>query len=279
MFYLEVLGHVPLVRAFCGLLASRLETQMALVNLLCNLTMAVLVMPLLKPIQRMLEHFWPASDEEDFAKLKYLNPQALDDPDTAIDLVEKEQTRLVARLPDYVNTLRMPEPGARRIDVRAVHEAFGLLFRDVNGYQTRMIQLHLAPATSERLTNVHNRHEIIAALEDSVWQLVSAVEQSPPSPQLAPLLRNITEALDFLVVSASEAVTGLDPDEAAMLSNLCADRGELMGKIRSLYLSSDHSLAAADKSLLLTLTTLFDRIVWTVRRLAKLLQENFRFRG
>ena len=51
-----------------------------------------------------------------------------------------------------------------------------------------------------------------------------------------------------------------------------------MGRIRNLYLSNEQQLSPRDKSLLLDLTTHFDRIVWQVRRLAELLQEGERFR-
>src|SRR5262249_12394647 len=40
LLYLEVRGGVPLVKALCTALSGRLETQTALVNLLCNLVPA-----------------------------------------------------------------------------------------------------------------------------------------------------------------------------------------------------------------------------------------------
>jgi hypothetical protein len=49
-------------------------------------------------------------------------------------------------------------------------------------------------------------------------------------------------------------------------------------RIRNLYLTSEQGLSPRDKLLLLGLTTHFDRIVWTVGRLAELLQHNRRFR-
>ncbi len=109
-------------------------------------------------------------------------------------------------------------------------------------------------------------------------QLVSAVEQTPPSAALTPLVRNITEAADFRMATAGEAVSTLDPEDADMMAALCSDRGDLLGRIRNLYLSSEQRLSPGDKSLLLDLTTHFDRIVWLMRRLAELLQKNQQFR-
>jgi hypothetical protein len=87
----------------------------------------------------------------------------------------------------------------------------------------------------------------------------------------------MTEALDFLLVTAAEAVTTLDPEEADLLAGLCGDRGDLLERLRNLYLTSEQGLWPRDKLLLLSLTTHFDRIVWTVGRLAELLQQNRRF--
>jgi phosphate:Na+ symporter len=274
LFYLELRTRWPLVKALSTFLSGNLETQIAFVNLFCNLAPALVLSPLLGPFKRLLDHFWPATEAEDFVKLKYLNPQALSDPESAIDLVEKEQMRLVARLPEYVNALRDLGPGKQRADLRSLHQPFRVLYKEVESYLTSLIHLHISAAGSERLTNVHNRHGVIGFLEDSLTQLVDSVGQTRPSRQLAPLVANVTEALDFLLATAADAVTTLDPVDAAMIAGLCADRGELMSRIRNLYLSSEERLSPQDKTLLLGVTALFDRIVWMVGRLALLLQQS-----
>ena len=268
LFYLELRTHWPLVKALSTLLSHNLETQTALVNLFCNLVPALVLSPLLGPIKRLLDRIWPATEGEDFVKLKYLHPLALSDPESAIDLVEKEQMRLVVRLPEYVTALRDPEPGKRRADYRSLHQSFRVLFKEVESYLTSLVHLHISAAGSERLTNVHNRHGVIGYLEDSLTQLVEGVARTRPSAQLAPLVNNVTEALEFLLGSAADAVTTLDPVDADILAGLCADRGDLMSRIRNLYLSSEQGLPPQDKTLLLGVTALFDRIVWIVQATA-----------
>jgi phosphate:Na+ symporter len=279
LFYVEWLTDVPLVKALVESFGVRVETQMALVNLLYNLTMAVVLCCLLGPVQRLLERFWPASDVEDFAKVQYLHPQALSDAETALDLVEKEQMRLVNRLPLYLDALRDGDTSRRKVDPHALHQAFLVLSKEVESYLTAMIHLQLSVRTSERLTNVQGRHSLIGLVEDNVYHLVGGVRQGPPSARLAPLVDNFVEALDFLLQMAGEAAATLSAEEGQLLANLCADRGDLMGKIRNLYLSSEHDLGPRDKSLLLDLTGYFDRIVWVVRRFALLLEQNRQYRA
>jgi phosphate:Na+ symporter len=280
LFYLEAYAGVPLVHALAGTLAGRIDTQMAWVNLLYNLVPALGFSLALGPTARLLERFWPATEAEDFARLRYLHPQALGDVETALDLVEKEQARLVARLPDYLRAARAPVgPGhSRPLDYRAVHQSFAVLAREVESYCTALFHHPLTPHASDRLTNVQNRHEVIGFLEDGVYNLATAVQQTPPSGPLDALVQSFVEALEFLLRTAAEATASLDPAEAALLGRLCADRGELLGKIRTWYLSGEQDLSPPDRTLLLTLTTSFDRIVWMVRRLAVLLEQNGRLR-
>jgi phosphate:Na+ symporter len=278
LFYVEVYEGVPLVRALCGVLSRRPESQTAFINLFCNLVPALLVTPLLGPLQRVLDRLWPASAAEDFAKLKYLHPQALTDPETAIDLIEKEQMRLLTRLPDYFHVLRETEGKSSRAEHKAMHQAFGVVFKEVESYLASLLQVPLAHTTSQRLTNVHDRHAVIGYMEEAANLIVSSVVESPPSEQLAPLVSNMTEALDFLLRTAGEAVTTLDPEEADLMAGLCGDRGNLLARIRNLYLSSEQGLRPQDKMLMLSLTAHFDRVVWLVRRLAELLQQNRQFR-
>jgi phosphate:Na+ symporter len=277
LFYVELYGRVPLVRTLTAGLAANLGTQMALVNLLFNLVTAVGLSLLLRPTRRVLDYFWPATAEEDFARVQYLHPQALNNPETALDLVDKEEMRLVLRLPNFLDLLRLPPSGKRRADYGAWHQSFALVAREVESYCTALVHQPLGPETSERLTNVRNRLEVIGAIEDCVYQLVTAVTASPPSPRLEPLVQNFVEALDFILLQAVDAAASLDGGEAELLAGICSDRGELMGRIRNAYLSSEEGLALGDKALLFNLTTLFDRTVWTVRRLALLLEQNRRY--
>lgn len=279
LFYIEHYTGLPLVEGLAEALSSHVETQMALVNLFYNLTMAILMCSLLGPIERLLDRFWPASDTEDFAKVQYLHPQALTDPETALDLVEKEQMRLVTRLPSYLDALRIVPGDRRKHDPQAIHKAFNMLSEEVESYLTAMIHLQLSAKTSERLTNIQGRQGLIGLVEDNVYHLVTAVLQAPPSGQLMPLVANFIEALDFILQTAGDAVTTLSAEEAQLLARLCADRGDLMGKIRGLYLSSEKDLTGRDKSLLLDLTSYFDRLVWIVRRLALLLEQNQQYRA
>jgi phosphate:Na+ symporter len=268
LFYLEYDGGIPLVRALAEAITPRVETQMAVVNLVFNLTMASLFTLLMPSIETLLNRYWPALETEDIARVEYLHPQALNDPETAVDLVEKEQARLVGRLPQYLTALRAAADGKPRLDHQDMHRAFGLLWREVDAYLTTLSHLPMSPQSSARITNVQGRNGVIGLLEENLFQLVTAVLQSPPSGRLAPLVDGFVEALDFILLTAGEMTASRSKEDARLLATLCSDRGELMGKLRSVYLVGERDLPLGDRSLLLELTTLFDRAVWMLHRLA-----------
>ena len=87
LFYLEKWFHVPLVDALAEAVSAELSLQLAVVFLLSNLLPAVLLWPLLGPVDNALSRLWPPGKEEEDAVPKFLQPQALTDPPTALDLV------------------------------------------------------------------------------------------------------------------------------------------------------------------------------------------------
>jgi phosphate:Na+ symporter len=273
LFYLEVLGGVPLVHALAAACADAIETQMALVNLFYNVFMALGLTLLLQPMVRLLDRLWPATAEENLAKVEFIYPQALDFPETALDLVEKEQARLLLRLPDFLAPLTTLNGPPRPAKLEDLHRAFTNLAKEIELYCAALFDRRHNQATSERLINIQSRENLLEFLEEALYNLVTSVVQSPPSDRLKLLIQNFAEALDFMLRTAGEAAASLDPAEAELLVQLSGDRSDLMSKIRSLYLSAEHDLNQADKILLLTLTTLFERIVWMVKRLGKLLSQ------
>jgi phosphate:Na+ symporter len=73
---------------------------------------------------------------------------------------------------------------------------------------------------------------------------------------------------------SNDAVVSLAPEDIRMLQELCGDRSEMMGRVRNMYLAPEQELPAAERALLLKLTTLFERVVWMLRRYSVLLEQN-----
>jgi phosphate:Na+ symporter len=274
LFYAEVIGSIPLVYALARNLSNQVSTQMALVNLFFNAGMALVLTPWRGPLERFLAWMWPTTAEEDLAKLQYLYPEALTDPETALDLMEKEQGRLLGQLPAYLSFLRPGPTGPAETDYRALHQGFQALAREMDSYLTTLVEERHSPETTERLMNVKDRQGLIVYIEDTVSGLARALARAPLSGHLATLVTNILEATDLLLNLTAAACGNLDESHTEVLTAISGDRGAVMETIRKRYLSGQTPMTPAETALVFTLTAQFERLVWLIDRLVALLSKS-----
>ena len=109
---------IPGIKAPVFALAADVATQVALVYLLLQVVSAVLGTLFQRQLIALAARLSPPTLEESLARPRYLYAEALDDPRTALDLVEKEQARLFARLPRIIDAVR-PDGEAETAPERA----------------------------------------------------------------------------------------------------------------------------------------------------------------
>jgi len=267
LFYLELYTQLPLVKAGVTSVTTNIEQQMALVYLVFNLVVCLALSFTLNPYHRLLQRFWPPTQEEDESKVTFIHEKALNDPESAMDLVEKEQLRLVERLPVYMAGLRSALSTGEKFNFPSIHDPFKSVSTEVQSFLNELHAKDLPRQSSDRFLNLLNRQTFIDTLEDNVYQLAESVYHSSCSDDLKKLILNFVEGLDAILLTAVEAVGGDDKSEVDILIDVTADRGGLMENIRATYLSGERQLGQDDKSLLLYITHLFERIVWLLSRL------------
>jgi phosphate:Na+ symporter len=274
LFVVEESFGIPLVQAFVSRTIHNLPLQLATVNLLFNGSMALVAAVFARPIERLVARTWPPSATEDLSVPKYAVHEAVGDPATAIDLLEKEQMRILKSTRDYLTFVRPPPHDARTFNPGSLHRSFLVLFREIEHFYIALVGQHVDESTSGRLGNVHGRQELLELVEDSLHQLATDVGAASRAGKLESLIGNFAEALDFLLMFAGDAARTLDIDRAQFLFDLSSDRGEMMGGIRAMYLAPDQALTADEKALILRVTSIFERVVWMLQRYAELLLKN-----
>jgi phosphate:Na+ symporter len=267
LFYLELYTQLPLVKAGVTSVTTNIEQQMALVYLVFNLVISIALSFALNPYHRLLQRFWPPTQEEDESKVTFIHEKALNDPETAMDLVEKEQLRLVERLPLYMAGLRSALSAGEKFNLSSIHDPFKSVSTEVQFFLNELHAKDLPRLSSDRFLNLLNRQNNIDSIEDNVYRLAVSVYGSNCSDNLKELILNFVEGLDAILLTAVDAVEGQDKSDVETLIKITSDRGGLMGKIRDIYLSSEHQLSPDEKSLLLYITNLFELIIWLLRRL------------
>jgi phosphate:Na+ symporter len=273
LFYVEIVTHIPLVKSFVGFLSDDIRHQAAFVVLLFNFLIPFIFSFLLTPYYRILIHFWPPLEEEALSKIKFIHEHAADDPETAILLIEKEILRLLKRIPLYLDMIR---PGIKEgtVTLDTYHNAFGEVSSEIQLFIADVFHKALNLSTSETLLNVQNRHTLVASLEDNVYGLCKTLEGKTEGGESGRLAMNIVESLDAIFLTAIETTESGDGDDLDILITLTSDRGQLMEKIRSIYLSSEKDLSPEERSLILYITNLFERSVWMLGRYGMFLSQN-----
>ena len=272
LFYIEVIGGVPLVFAVARGLSGDIGSQAVAVALIFQFGAAVLLTLLRNPILDRIRTWFPPSAAEVLSKEQYLHERAADSPETALILIEKEQYRLLERLPGYIEFVRDPSPGPNKYDPDAYHSAFGHIAGRIGETLSRVSGHSLNSATSDQLIRITKLEEQLVALESAVHQMTTQLLRGHDNARAGELGHNIMESLDFMILTAIDAFDTQDAGEIDTLEMLTQDRSTMMTKIRHNYFESEQDLSTEDRNFVLDITILFENAVHTLGRYGRLLK-------
>ena len=270
LLYVEALGKVPLVLALVQHITGRVDRQMAIVFLLFNLTMAIVFTIAQPAIARLLEKWFPADEHEDLSTPRFLYEEALNEPSTALDLIAHEQLALARRLRGYIEAMRSGPGSTARHHARGIHHPFTTVALRTEQFQHDLANRHVGPEEAERLAKLQSRLSLLVYLEDSLRDLFSTTEAVPPEGRLRRLLSTFIESLDFVLLSLIEALED-GGDAAEMLVRMTGDRSDLVERIRQRFLTDEEHVSAAERAMLLQITSVFERVIWITHRLTRLI--------
>src|SRR5262249_19602546 len=183
-------------------------------------------------IQGLLERRYPVDEEEDLSKPQFLYDEAINEPSTALDLVEREQLRLARRLRLHPDAMRSAPGAPIRARALALHKPFGALAEQIEHFQHALVDQRLGAEETERLTKLQNRLSLILYLEDSLRSMTSVTAGVVPSSRLGELVSAFVEGLDFVLMMLVDALETPDRERIDLLINITGDRGNLMEQIR-----------------------------------------------
>lgn len=280
LILLESSTPIPLVVAAIGSFGGAPGLQAALFAIILNTVTPLLLMLGRTQYQQIIERLFKVNEIDTLGQPKYLSNELGDNPETTLLLLEKEQHRLMERLPWYLDRLRPVEERTggtgSNFTPQQLHEAFLSVHKEIEITTSSLLGQQLDPEMAEAILNTHNRQSLVATLEECLTALCD--EFSPGSepargaPSALPLLNPITESLDAQILTALSAHDNNDRDELELLIELTADRGPTMGEIRRRYLSdSNIAPTAAQRIHILHITNTFERATWSIHRYAMLL--------
>ena len=271
LFYVELTFGAPLVMGTAKALSGEVGTQAVYVALIFQFAAAGIMVLIRNPILEKIREWFPPSAAEVLSKANYLREHAADSPETALLLIEKEQFRLLERLPKYIEYVR-EGPGDGRHPPAAYHEAFGQISRRIGETLSTVSGHSLNQAVSDQLILMTKLEEQLVTLESIVNRLTTQLLDPHESPRATELGRNIMESVDFMILTAIDALESQDAGEIAMLEMLTQDRSDMMTKIRHSYFESEKDLSQQDRNFVLDITILLENAVHTLGRYGHLLR-------
>ena len=272
LFYVEVLSAWPLVFNLARQLSGDVGAQAVYVALMFQFGAALLLLLVYRPILKRIHEWFPPSSAEVLSKAEYVHERASESPETALMLIEKEQFRLLERLPKYIDYAREHGGSSIKHHPDAYHEAFAQISGRIGSCLADISARGLSQATSDQLIRTTKLEEQLVTLENIVHRLAVQMLDEHDSPRAGELGRNIMESVDFMVLTAIDAIESKDSGEIETLEMLTQDRSAMMTKIRHNYFASEKELSTKDRNFVLDITILFENAVHTLGRYGHLLR-------
>ncbi|MYN43965.1 Na/Pi cotransporter family protein [Pseudoduganella sp. FT93W] len=242
--------------------------QLAAIYLLLQIASDLAMRALRAPVLQWLEQLAPPSVEETLGRPHYINDEALVEPETALLLVEKEQQRLLASLPTYLDALRedvySSSPAAH-----ILRAAEGNVIRECDVFLTELADRNHSREVLEQTIVLRDRNQLLNNLQEALAELDQAIGDPVRMGEVRGLIDSLVESLHMMLETLAEVAAAPAAADLEMLRMLTHDRSELMDAIRRRMQGG--GIAAEIQQAVFSATGLFERSVWLLRRYVLLL--------
>ncbi len=240
-------------------------------TLLLNFATPLLLTLMRSAVEIFCARLSPPVPAAELARPAFLRNEVHTSAVATLMLAEQEQLRLLQRMPNYCAWLRDEPDGLEGPHPTICRQAFVSVSQTIERFQRGMMALQMSAEETEWLLNQQKRQELLTSIDEAcfaLWEAARVVDAAT-----SPLRSAIVESLDLLLMSAIEAMARGDAEELELLESLTRNNGTAMERVRRLYLDASDSLSADGRSLVLQLTSLFERAAWALRRFGALLGE------
>lgn len=277
LFYAERLSETPLLLARVQSLTANVDLRLAYCFLVQQALCVGFAYLLLPRASTFLEKLAPTTVEQDLSRPRFIHDQAVQDPGTALALVEQELNGLLKRTPSYLQALREEKPAASTSPSATPaiqHAAAKSILTETEHFLAELSsRLGNTPEFSLSLLHMERRLHLLEEIESSVFHITQNLACLPTTVGGDPLQsfkHNVVESLDMLLTTAVEASQG-EPDEVDMLRRLTASPGEVIEQLRTRYLSDTTALNHVQRAGILAITTQHERAMLTLQQMSRAL--------
>jgi len=249
--------------------------QVAVVYLSMEVLPTIVLSFLHRPVLRILERLSPPSKQELLSKPHYIYERALDEPVTALALIEKEQVRLMKFLPLYLEQVSPERSENPETNYQLLSEGFSKVSVEVDRYLSEMSSMPESLTCHGRILQVQGINYNLQSLETSVYEFVDTAHHSYSEIIHQHLAVNMIESLRAILETATDGFETNARQDVELTLSLTNDRGDLLSNIRKLHLSSEKEMEMKLRQSLFSMTLLFERIIWQIRSISQIKMQEF----
>jgi len=277
LLVLEKTASVPLVLALLSVLTPVIALQAAWAFLLTQIA-GVLVGNILAPfLLRAAARMSPPTSRETLSKPRYLSKESLGDAESAMDLVELEQTGLLEHLGAYLSEAdSAPQEGAATttgygLPARELAAADAAVSEEITRSLGTLASYPHEGSTVKRLLALQNRQRLVADLSGAVLHLEVALQRIPALDDAnrefcLGISAGIRESAHFLLSTLHECAATGDTNDLFMLQQFTGDHSDTMDSLRKRWLDEASHMGQQMLDALFSATALFERTVWIIGR-------------
>lgn len=270
LFYIEIWTHIPLVMGLLHHLFVSYSLALAFAYLFVQVTSAISFFFFKEKVASAIEGFFPESKEDRLAKPRYIYDQALAEPVTALELLERDELRLVERFPYYLDCIRQDTKMTAAYPLETVHGATETLIGELMGYVQELAGLSKSSDVAAGLLVVRGRIELLENIEEALNNYVMAIEGKHFSRDLESLKDSITETLHTLLLMIIDLRKNYDQMDFNLILTLTADRSDMMNRLHKEIRLKNPNLLLGEQAIMEDMLICFEHLVWNIRAYAKM---------
>lgn len=258
---------VPLVRALAFHLVSSDPIRLALVFFLSNAVPAILMTPCLPACGLLLKRLWPNDPAAEPGHPQFLTSQALADPESALDLVNRELGRLFSLIEATPRASGSADEESNespsQVQLGAAIEQFCVRLAS---------EATLTHSQSLRLQQLRAWLHTLRHIGEAAGELSASLATLPPEalPSADPLLNWVRSA----IAAGAAATSTLARDEIRAFHQCSKLKSPEVNSLRTDFEAASAKLAGEARLRPGEVLDNFDILAWLLHRLSKLLLKN-----
>jgi phosphate:Na+ symporter len=270
---LVALGYAtgrPLIEDAVTSLAKSPSGQVAWIFLFYQLAGSSICSVFVGQIIPLLARVAPPSELQELSKPEFLVDEALVDPSFAIELVCREERRLLERLPGMLDVVRS-DAKATKISNATLRSAGTAITRAMAAYLDSIRERDLERTERDAVLRLQHRTQNLGAIYETLDEFVATCQAARGWPSSERVVDQMVESLHALLSTIVDATASEDAADRELMLSLLGHRDEMMERIRQRVLREDPDMQEKAREALFAATMLFERVIWLVRRSALLL--------